>query len=101
MIRQVVVFVTDVGAARFAKQSGSAVQRLPPRTMIPTADAQLGLNGALVSYMEGKPLPFEDAPEMDGTAWEAFLNRRFPGQQWQRWFGKTATAIYSVVVVQD
>jgi len=100
-ISKVVIFTTDLGAARFARLSGSIIQRTPPRTMIPTADAQLGLNGALLAYMEGHALEFEDAPEMDSNEWQQFLNCRFPGQEWDRWFGKTTSTMYSVVVVRE
>lgn len=100
-IKEVVIFVTDVGVAKSAKQFGSFVQRIPPRTMIPTTDAQLGLNGALIAHMTDRPFAFEDAPEMDSSEWEAFLNRRFVGQRWDRWFGNTPSAIYSVVVVRS
>lgn len=98
-IAHVAVFATDVGAAKTARSLGSIVQRVPPRTMFQTADSQLGLNGALVTYMADKPLEVEDAPEMSDADWKQFLNARFPGKQWNRWFGKTPNTIYSVVVV--
>lgn len=100
-IQETVVYVTDIGAALAARQAGGAVRRVPPKTMISTADAQLGLNGSLLSYMDGRGLKLESAPEMSSAEWDAFLNQRFTGRSWRRWFGKTPTAIYSVVVVFD
>lgn len=101
MIEEVVIFVTDRGAAKIAKQMGSVVQRIPPRTMIPQADTQLGLGGELVRYMEGRTMVFEDAPEMDDSRWATMLNARFPRRRWDRWFGSTPSAVYSVVVLSS
>jgi len=101
MIRQVALFATDVGAAAMAKQMGSVVARNPPRTLVSTADQQLGLNGELMSYFAGRSLDFENVPDMSDAGWKDFLDRRFPGQSWRRWFGRTPSAIYSVVVVES
>jgi len=94
----VVIFVTDIGAAVAAKQAGSIIQRVPPKTMIPTADAALGLNGALISHFATNPMAFEEAPMMSDPEWKAFLDQRFPAREWKRWFGKTPNTIYSVVI---
>lgn len=99
-ISTVVVFATDLGAAKMARKSGSVVQRLPPKTMFQTADAKLGLNGALVTFMVNESYEIEDAPEMSDADWSATLNKRFPGKKWDRWYGKTPNTIYSVVVVR-
>lgn len=95
---EVAVFVTDIGTAAEATRAGRQVLRVAPRTTIPTADAALGLNGALISHFADRPMTFEDAPLMSDAQWQAFLDRRLSGRPWKRWFGKTPTAIYSVVV---
>jgi len=56
MIHDVALFVTDIGFAAMARQSGSTVARTVPNKFIPSADAGLGLNGALVSYCAGRSL---------------------------------------------
>lgn len=96
----VVVFATDVGAAKLARQSGSVVQRVPPKTMFQTADTQIGLGGALVTYMSNRSYEIEVAAEMSDAEWSAMLDKRFAGKKWDRWFGKTPNTIYSVVVVR-
>ena len=101
MIKQVALFVTDIGAAAMARQMGSHIARTAPRSLVPTADRALGLGGQLESYLAGQPLQFENVPEMSDAEWKQFLDGRFPGQTWSRWFGKTPSAIYSVVVVED
>lgn len=59
----------------------------------------LQLNGA-IAYFQGLALEFETVSAMSDAQWKVLLNARFPGQTWRRWFGKTSTAIYSVVVVE-
>jgi hypothetical protein len=95
----VTIFVTDIGAAAAFKQGGSIIARTPPKTMIPTADSALGLNGALISHFENRPMEYESAPMMSDSEWKTFLDQRFQGREWKRWFGKTPSAIYSIVVV--
>lgn len=92
-------FVTDLGAASLARHLRATVQRMPPRSLVAQADARMELSGALVSYMSGRSLCLENVPEMGEQEWKSFLDRRFCGQTWWRWFGKTRTAMYSVVVV--
>jgi len=101
MIEEVALFVTDIGAAAMARQMGSHVTRTAPRSLVPTADRALGLGGQLESYLAGKSLQFENVPDMSDAEWKQFLDGRFPGQTWSRWFGKTPSAIYSVVVVES
>lgn len=36
---------------------------------------------------------------MSDADWNSFLNHRFPGKKWSRWFGKTPDTIHSVVAV--
>jgi hypothetical protein len=101
VIEEVVMFVTDRGLAKHARQRGSVIQRNPPKALIFEADAQLGLGGELIRYMKGRPLTFEDAPEMDDSQWEMMLDARFPARAWKRWHGVVPSASYSVVVVSS
>jgi hypothetical protein len=93
------LFVSLRGAAKAFQDGGSVVRMNPPEHMIATADAQLGLRGQLAAYCVQRTLDAETVPKMDNAQWQELLDRRFPGQRWDRWFGKTPNAIYSVVVV--
>lgn len=77
------------------------MQRVPPKTLISTADAALELKGALISHFASQAMTFEDAPVMSDEQWKAYLDSRFSQGQWQRWFGKTPSAIFSIVVVSE
>jgi len=100
MIHDVALFVTDIGFAAMARQSGSTVARTVPNKLIPSADAGLGLNGALVSYCAGRSLEIENVAKMSDQEWSRLLDARFSGRPWRRWFGKTPSAIYSVAVAE-
>lgn len=101
MITDVALFVSDIGFAETARQHGSAIIRVPPRSTISTADAALGLGGALIEYIGNRSIDWENVPRMNDQEWSRFLNTRFPGKSWRRWFGKTPSAIYSVVVIES
>jgi len=98
-IQAVLLFVTDRGAAGAARQAGGSISRVAPKELIPAADRQLGLEGELIAHMQGREAEYQDAPRMDDSGWEEFLNGLVPGRRWQRFHGNTPSATYSVVVV--
>ena len=104
IISQVHLFITNIGWAKSAAKTGASVSHIAPRELIPRADADLGFDGALISYMSarGGVNTFEEIPEMTDQEWESFINRRIPpGCYWYRFFGQSPSAVYSVVAVTE
>jgi hypothetical protein len=103
-IKDVVVFATDLTGIRDKMKPGGTMLRVLPKELILRADAELGLDGTLVSYTKrqsGDRLQVEEVPDMDASKWAEFLSRRFPGQRINVWAAATTLTRYAVVVIYE
>lgn len=103
-IKEVFIFVTNIGSAKYFADQGVKVTHLAPKELVPRADQELGFDGALIAYCNTKSpcLVQKDVSKMTDEQWASFITADIAhGRQWYRWYGESPTAIYTVVVITE